>query len=110
MFQQALRLLPIPRERWEAGTWLVVAIGDCRFAQRRFAEALAQFRIAEAYPGGSGNALVLLRIGECLVELDGDKQAAMDALTRAQSIEGGAIFAQEDPKYLRFFLRNAPME
>lgn len=110
MFQQALRLLPLPRERWDAGTWLVVAIGDCRFAQGRFADALAQFRIAEAYPGGSGNALVLLRIGECLVELDGDKQAAMDALTRAQSIEGGAIFAQEDPKYLRFFLRHAPME
>jgi tetratricopeptide (TPR) repeat protein len=110
MFQQALRLLPVPRERWEAGTWLVVAIGDCRFAQGRFAEALTQFRIAEAYPGGGDNALVLLRIGECLVELDGDKHAAMDVLTRAQALAGGAIFAHEDAKYLGFFLRHAPAE
>ncbi len=110
MFQQALRLLPTPRERWEAGTWLVVAMGDCRFAQGRFAEALAQFRVAEAYPGGADNALVLLRIGECLIELDGDKAAAIDAFARAQALEGGGIFAHEDTKYLSFFLRHAPAE
>lgn len=110
MFQQALRLLPKPRERWEAGTWLLVSIGDCRFAQSRFDEALAQFREAQNYPSGRDNALIFLRIGECLVELGTDEAAATDALLRAIGLDGTEIFTHEEPKYLSFLKRRSAVD
>jgi tetratricopeptide (TPR) repeat protein len=110
LYKEALQLLPEPKDRWEAGTWLLVAIGDALYYQGGFNEAHTYFRAAQKYPDGLENPLIFLRIGECLVEMGNDEDEAADALMRAYMLEGAEIFENEDPKYLRFLKEHADIE
>lgn len=107
LYQQAFELLPEPKDRWEAGTWLLVAMGDCLFFQGKFKEAYTYFRAAQKYPGGIENPFIFLRVGECLFEIGTDENAAADSLTRAYMLEGATIFETEDPKYMKFLREHA---
>lgn len=100
-YKEALRLLPPPRQNWEAATWIYVAIGDTRFKQRDFGKAFKCFVNATHCPDGIGNPYVHLRLGQCAFESD-DFDTASDELARAYMSEGEDIFLEDDEKYLLF--------
>lgn len=97
-FEQALTLLPEPVHRWEAATWLFVAIGDAAFQAEEFLRSREAFRQAMLCPGAIGNAFVHLRRGQTFFEL-GEMNMAEEELAGAYMLEGAEIFATEDPKY-----------
>lgn len=100
-FNQAWQLVPEPRERWEASTWILASIGDAYFKLQKFNNAITSFADAMHCPGGLGNAFIHLRLGQCAYELGDNKQAG-DELARAYMAEGRDLFTGEDPKYFEF--------
>jgi len=96
----AIDLLPIPKEAWEAFTWIYGTIADVFFTQRDFAECdnwIRKIMVLEA-PGWNSNAFLQLRRGQCALEL-GDTKKARQWLIGAYMLEGDAIFEGESPKY-----------
>jgi tetratricopeptide (TPR) repeat protein len=100
-YREALNLVPEPVEDWEATTWILAAIGDVYFLNDMFEKALGSFSDAVRCPGGLGNPFIHLRIGQCWFEL-GNRDRAVDELTRAYMGAGREIFENADPKYLQF--------
>ena len=98
-YQYAWNLLPAPKTRWEAATWLLAAIGDAWFLHGDYARACAKFREVLPCPGAATNPFIRLRFGQTLFEL-GDTAAAAEELQLARQLAGDGIFADEDPKYL----------
>jgi len=97
-YQYAWNLLPEPKTRWEAATWILAAVGDAWFLHGDYTCARDKFQAALSCPGGSDNAFIHLRLGQALLEL-GDTTATA-ALQQAHNLGGEAVFADEDPKYL----------
>ena len=62
-YQYAWNLLPEPKTRWEAATWILAAIGDAWFLHGDYIRARDNFQIALPCPGGSDNAFIHLRLG-----------------------------------------------
>ena len=108
-YHNALDLLPLPKESWEASTWLYTAIGDVQFINDSFHEALERFRTAMLCPNAIGNPFLQLRLGQCLFE-NGHAKGAADELTRAYAIEGKNIFSDEDPRYFEFLKTQIELE
>lgn len=100
-FQQALDLLPPPIERWEAGLWLLAALGDAEFLRGRTQAALVHFQHAMQCPDALGNAFIHLRLGQCKFDL-GDLDKAADELARAYMAGGPEMFEDEPPRYIEF--------
>src|SRR5688572_3086729 len=90
-YQAALDLLPEPKHQWEAATSVFTAIGETLYFMANYAEALRPLQHATMCPGGLGNGLIHLRLGQVYYEL-GDYDKAGDELTRAYMAEGTAIF------------------
>lgn len=97
-YQEAQALLPSDLERWEASTWVLAAVGDARFQLGEFDAAQPAFAQAVRCPEGADNPFILLRLGQCELELGRD-EAARDALARAFAGGGDELFEDEDPKY-----------
>lgn len=97
-YRTAWMLLPEPREQWTAASWIHVAIADAHFLAGEFAEAIAPLDMA-LRAGEIGNPFVHLRRGECMLET-GNRDEAIQELTRAYMGAGREIFVNEDPKYL----------
>ena len=97
-YQKAFHLLPEPVTEWEAATWILAAIGDARFLQKDFKNALSPLLDAMHCPGGIGNPFIHLRLGQVQFEL-GNDLPAKDELARAYMGGGKEIFAAEHPKY-----------
>lgn len=97
-YRDALNLLPEPVEEWEATTWILSAIGDLYFLERKVEKALCAFEDAVRCPTGLGNAFIHLRLGQCYFDL-GELDRAADELARAYMAAGREIFENEDPKY-----------
>lgn len=100
-YNAAWRLLPEPKNDWEAATWLLAAIGDCSFQAGYLTSARKALEYAMTCPGGVGNPFLHLRLGEVYYDQHA-LDAAADELTRAYMSEGVGIFASEDSKYLEF--------
>lgn len=100
-YTAALELLPPPREKWRACTWLLVAIGDAHFLAKNYRSARAALTDAMHCPDAIGNPFVHLRLGQVQYEL-GNSTRAADELARAYMGGGKEIFAPEDPKYFAF--------
>jgi len=97
---ETLDLLPIPREDWEAFTWICGTIADVFFMRHDFSKCddwIRKIMISEA-PGWNSNAFLHLRRGQCAFEL-GDVSKARQWLIGAYMLEGDAIFEGEDSKY-----------
>ena len=105
-YWQAFELLPEPKTDWEAGTWLLTAIGDAHFLRGSFERGRDGLAAAMRFPDAIGNPFLHLRLGQCLFEL-GDRDRAADELMRAYMGDGAEIFAEEDPKYLQFLATRA---
>ena len=97
----ALELLPEPKTKWEACTWLLAAIGDANFMGKHYEHARLALSDAMHCPGAIGNPFIHLRLGQSQFEL-GDKKRAADELARAYMGGGKEVFAAEDPKYFDF--------
>jgi tetratricopeptide (TPR) repeat protein len=97
-FLQALDLLPLPREQWNAAGWILVAVGENAVRAGSFQAAEQPLQDAMWAPGTIGNPWVHLRLGQVKFEL-GDMKRAADELTRAYVGGGREIFEDQDPKY-----------
>jgi tetratricopeptide (TPR) repeat protein len=100
-YLEALALLPEPKTRWGACTWLLAAIGDANFLGGHYEQAKSALTDAMHCPGGIGNPFIHLRLGQAQLEL-GNRERAGDELTRAYMGAGREIFAAEKPKYFEF--------
>lgn len=96
----ALELIPDPKFKWKASTWVYTALGDAYFAINKYNEARAYLFDAINCPNGIYNPFILLRLGECLYKLD-DIDKAKEYLIRAYMIEGYDIFENEDDEYFK---------
>lgn len=101
LFIEALKLLPVPTEQWEAATWLFVAVGDTHFHEGNSEKSFKAFFNAVQCPGGLGNPFVHLRLGQAYLDL-GNSDKAADELARAYMGAGIEILLEDDPKYLEF--------
>ncbi|MGB0524536.1 MAG: tetratricopeptide repeat protein [Flammeovirgaceae bacterium] len=101
-YNEALELLPIPKTKWEAGTWIMAAIADIQFLSKNFEEARQILSLTlSSFPNALENPFFHLRYGQSLYELKNVKLAA-HYLCGAFAMEGKKIFQDEHPKYLNF--------
>ena len=56
-FRAGFDLLPEPKTNWEAGTWLMAAIGDANFLQADYAAGCENLGQAMHFPNAIGNPL-----------------------------------------------------
>jgi tetratricopeptide (TPR) repeat protein len=98
-YETAWVLLPIPRTKWKAATWILAAVGDAQFQKGDFASAVETLQDAMHCPEAIGNPFLHLRLGQSLFEI-GNQARAMDELARAYMGAGREIFEDQDPKYL----------
>lgn len=97
-FQEALDILPEPKEDWEAYLWLVGSIGDA-IHDGELRQVAGVFR--KCYNiGETDNPFILLRLGENYLEME-DETNATEFLLRAYMLEGEKIF-KEDWKYFQW--------
>ena len=106
LYWAAFDLLPEPKTDWEAGTWVLAAIGDANFLSGDFEAGRDNLSNAMHFPDAIGNPFLHLRLGQCQLEL-GNPDRAADELMRAYMGEGPELFADEDPKYLEFLATRA---
>jgi len=99
LYNKALEIVPIPKTKWEASTWLYAGIGDSFFSLNKFKESANAFYESLNCPNGHGNPFLYLRLGQNLFELD-DIKGADDNLMRAYMLEGENIFEDDDEKYI----------
>jgi len=97
-YSEAYALLPSDKERWEATTWVLAAIGDASFQIGDFASAETALAQAITCPEGADNPFLHLRLGQCAFEL-GRMELASEALAHALEVAGEEVFEDEDPKY-----------
>jgi len=103
-YYKALDMLPNPKEKWEASTSILTAIGDAYFFMKKYRDALKILQDAMYCPDAIGNPFIHLRLGQIQYEL-GNFSKALDELTRAYMGDGEEIFAEEDPKYLAWLMQ-----
>jgi tetratricopeptide (TPR) repeat protein len=97
-FEKALDLIPNPKIDWEASTWVYSALGDTYFILKEYDKVKDYFYDALNCPNGIANPFILLRLGECLFELN-DITLAKEYFIKAYMFEGYKIFKDEDEKY-----------
>lgn len=98
-FQDALELIPEPKNEFSATTWLYAALGDVYYQQGAYTAALDAFM--GAYNGSEGyyNPYVVYMLGKIYYEL-GVMNKAKEFLTMAYMVAGEDIFLEDDGKYL----------
>ena len=115
-WNEALNLIPEPQRFYSEAIWFLAAIGDIYFQQRQYEKAHDCFDKARGNLSGAGygNPFIMLRLGECCLEI-GDEKNAVEYLLRAYMFEGREIFepdedGNDDGKkyfdYLRTHVRN----
>lgn len=100
-YWRAFDLLPDPKTDWEAGTWILAAVGDACFFSGDFEAGRDNLSAAMHFPGAIGNPFLHLRLGQCQYEL-GNLDRAADELLRAYTLVGQQLFEEEDPRYFTF--------
>ena len=105
-YNKAWRLIPDPKNEWEASTWVLAAIADASFLGGFQNSAMEALRYAMTCPGAIGNPFLHLRYGQVLYDA-GELDAAADELMRAYMGGGKDIFAPEDARYLGFLSSRA---
>lgn len=109
LYWSAFDLLPEPTTDWEAGTWVLAAIGDANFLSADFEAGRDNLSNAMHHPNALGNPFLHLRLGQCQFEL-GALDRAADELTRAYMGAGRSVFAHDDPKYFDFLATRIDMQ
>lgn len=105
-FNEAWKLVPEPKNNWEASTWVLAAIADSCFFLKKMKSARQALEYAMSCPGALGNPFLHLRLGQVTFEC-GELDLAADELMRAYMGGGQDIFSREDQKYLDFLKSRA---
>lgn len=105
-YNKAWKLVPEPKNIWEASTWILAAIADACFLMGKRKSARQALEYAMTCPGAIGNPFLHLRLGQVLFDAD-EKDAAADELMRAYMGAGAEIFEKDDPKYFEFLKTKA---
>lgn len=103
-WEEGLHLIPEPQQFYSETVWFLAAIGDVRFQQGSYVKAHECFDKARGNLSGEGygNPFIMLRLGQCCLEL-GDEKNATEYLLRAYMMEGKEIFDMEtEQKYFHF--------
>ncbi|MDE5945165.1 MAG: tetratricopeptide repeat protein [Rikenella sp.] len=108
LFQQALALLPEPKEEFEAYSWLRVSIGDAYFMLEDYVKSEENFRMGYVAGELFDNPFVLLRLGQNYVELEQEEQA-VEYLLKAYMSDGEDIFEEEE-EYLEWLSERVELE
>ncbi|PHR35253.1 MAG: hypothetical protein COA38_02900 [Fluviicola sp.] len=101
LYDEALKLVPLPKTEWDASKWLYTAIGDVYFAQQEFDRSKHAFYDALNCPHAHSNPFINLRLGQSLFELE-ETAKSEEYLMRAYMLEGNKIFKGENKKYINF--------
>ncbi len=102
-YKKAKQLIPAPQSDWDATVWVDTAMGDAYFFLSDFTLAADCFQAA--YNNEPTNPFILMRLGQCLFELD-DLKRSEEYLLGAYMLEGEEIFEHDHPKYLDFLRSN----
>jgi tetratricopeptide (TPR) repeat protein len=101
-FQAAWDLLPEPKADHDLGLQILAALADTHFYLGRWQECHTALQTAvKSYDGALENPFIRLRLGQSLLEL-GDEREAANWMAPAFWSEGAQLFEGEDPKYLAF--------
>lgn len=100
LYEKGYKIIPEPKEAYEASLWFLVAIGDAYWYNKNWDKALPYFEQSLGVKGGTDNPFVFLRKGQLLYEL-GDEEGAYEALKQGFDWEGAELFEDEDAKYLK---------
>lgn len=106
-YQAAWTLLPEPKTSHEAALWLLGAIADVNVLSGDFAAGRENTALALQCPGGAGDPMLHLRLGQCEFEL-GNLNRAADELATAYEGTGGKVFDDEGDKYFAFLKSRRP--
>jgi tetratricopeptide (TPR) repeat protein len=102
-FREAWDALPEPKNDQEQAVSVLGALADCHFYLGQWDDCRNAVQQAIRCGADVGNPFLRLRLGQALFEL-GDEQEAANWLVPAYQTEGRALFEDDDPKYLEFFL------
>ena len=97
VWEEGLRLIPEPQQFYGETVWFLASIGDIYFQKKQYAKAHECFDKARGNLTGGGytSPFVMLRLGECCLEI-GDEKNATEYLRRAYMMEGREIFEPDD--------------
>ena len=98
-FQDALGLIPEPKNEFSATAWLYAALGDVYYQQDSYDAALDAFTQAYNASEGYHNPYIVYMLGKIYYEL-GVMNKAKEFLTMAYMVAGEDIFLDDDGKYL----------
>lgn len=103
-WKEGLSLIPEPQQIYSETIWFLAAIGDVYFQKGMYSKAHECFNKARGdfSNGGYGNPFIMLRLGECCLEI-GDETNALEYLLRAYMLEGKDIFDSEGDDGNRYF-------
>lgn len=107
-YNKAWKLVPEPKNDWNASTWILAAIADASFLGGYNTSAREALQYAMTCPGAVGNPFLHLRYGQTLFNI-GELDAAADELMRAYMGAGEEIFSSENPEYLDFLRTRAKL-
>lgn len=100
LYEEALMLMPEPKEEHDLYLEVQAAIGDALQSQGKNGEALKHFSLLLKIPGAEGIAYLHLRLGQ--VALDSEKIAlAREELSKALELGGEELFEGEYEEYLQ---------
>ena len=96
-WNEALNLIPGPQQFYSESIWFLAAIGDIYFQQGQYEKAHDCFDRARGNLSGAGYGIpfIMLRLGECCLEI-GDEKNAVEYLLRAYMFEGREIFEPDE--------------
>ena len=96
-YDSAWGLLPEPKLKWDAASWIYAAKGDAYFFKGDYSNALPYFRgLYNQFE--MINEFVLIRYGQCLYEL-GEIEKGKRFIFEAYMLGGQELFINENAKY-----------
>lgn len=108
LWKEALTLIPKPQQFYSETVYFLTAIGDIYFQRHQYKKAYEYFDKARGNLSGVGykNPFVMMRLGECCLEI-GDEKNALEYLLRAYMLAGKEIFepdekGNDDKKYFEY--------
>lgn len=96
-YEEAIQVIPEPQQFYSETIWFLAAIGDVYFQKELYSKAHECFDKARGNLSGEGygNPFIMLRLGECCLEI-GDEKNATEYLLRAYMMEGNEIFEPDE--------------
>lgn len=102
-FENALELIPDPKEIFSAATWLYAGMGEVYFLSYDYEQSLEVFQKALQSCGGEENPYISYMLGASYYEL-GQTDTAKTYLQKAYDMAGEHIFKGDGEKYLKLVI------